>query len=331
MVYRDVIFVGFSAAEGIASAQGGYALVDVADGHILAKSYTIPEADQAQGYGGGGLWSTPAVDAATGYAFVGAGNPFSKLVEHERTNAILKIDLDRTRPTFGTIVASYKGNIDQYLQAVQGLSQPTCQLAPENPPLPAFPPFLPPLEQARDSFTCFQLDLDFGASANLFAGADGSLRIGELQKSGVYHIVRADTMAGERRVVLGVSCLACNAASTAYDPGRGKVVADLTPGSYMTSFSPITGAVDWLAVVGDIIHYQPVAVASGVAYTVDSLGFLDAFSVATGLPVLKRSLVLDGALDAVGTFASSGVSIANHTVYAAAGSRVIAYRPLGVL
>jgi hypothetical protein len=252
-------------------------------------------------------------------------------MEHERTNAILKIDLDRSRPTFGTIVASHKGNIDQLEPLLRDISQPTCALAPENPPLPTFPPFLPPLQEARDSLACFQLDLDFGASANLFPGSDGGLLVGELQKSGVYHVVRADTLALVNRLPLGVSCLVCNGASTAYDPVRRHVLADVSPGTQMLSVSPTDGTVPWRSPVGDGIHYQPVAVAGGVAYTVDSLGFLDAFDERTGLPLLRRSLLLDGATDATAALASSGVAIANHTVYVAAGSKVIAYRPGALL
>jgi hypothetical protein len=45
------------------------------------------------------------------------------------------------------------------------------------------------------------------------------------------------------------------------------------------------------------------------------------------VPLLHRPLPLDGATDAIGALASGGVSIARHTVYVAAGSHVIAYRP----
>lgn len=241
----------------------------------------------------------------------------------------MKIDLDRDRQTFGDVVASYKGEIDQYHPLVETLSRPSCAVMPENPqpPLPPTPPFLPDLQQYRDSFACVQMDLDFGAAANLFPGPDGELLVGELQKSGVYHVVRADTMARVRTVTVGVTCLLCNAASTAYDPASRTVYADISPGTMVASFSPHDGRLHWYAPVGDAVHYQPLAFADGVVYTVDSNGFLDAYEAATGVPLLRRSLVSDGATDAVGALASSGVVIANHTVYAAAGSRLIAYRP----
>lgn len=104
----------------------------------------------------------------------------------------------------------------------------------------------------------------------------------------------------ERRVLLGAACLVCNGSSTAYDPAAGKVYADVAPGTLMVGFAPGTDHAAWLAPIGDGVHYQPVAIA-------------------------------DGASDATAMLASNGVSVANHTDYVAAGSRIIAFRPLGLL
>jgi polyvinyl alcohol dehydrogenase (cytochrome) len=327
MVHDGVVFVGFSVPEGDPVAQGGFALVDAADGRILAKTYTVPQADWARG-AGGGLWSTPAVDPASGYAFVGSGNPFSKQTEHEHTNAILKVDMDRSRSTFGEIVASYKGEIDQAIPLLKKLADPTCKLMAENPLELPLPSFVPDLNQLRDSYACLQLDLDFGGSANLFRVRDGRLLVGELQKSGVYHVVHADDMSRARRVALGISCPLCNGASTAYDPSSKAVFAPVSPGSTMMSFRPGDGALRWISPIGDAVHYQPPAVADGVAYSTDSTGFFRAWDARTGVPLLLRPLAVDGAPDALGAFGSSGVAIANHTVYVAAGSHLLAYRPL---
>jgi hypothetical protein len=113
VVHRGVLFAGFSGPEGDPVAQGGFALLDAATGVILSKTYTVPEAQWGSGGAGGGIWSTPAVDPASGYAFFGSGSPFSKPSEHDRTNAILKVDLTRSRSTFGQVVAGYKAEIDQ--------------------------------------------------------------------------------------------------------------------------------------------------------------------------------------------------------------------------
>ena len=64
----------------------------------------------------------------------------------------------------------------------------------------------------------------------------------------------------------------------------------------------------------------------GVAYTVDSNGFLDAYETTFGLPLLHRPLALDGVTE-TGALTSNGVAIAGHTVYIAAGRHLVAYRP----
>jgi hypothetical protein len=64
-----------------------------------------------------------------------------------------------------------------------------------------------------------------------------------------------------------------------------------------------------------------------VVYTLDSSSFLDAFHARTGVPLVRRQLALDGAPDAIGALASGGIAVANHTVYVAAGSHLLAYRP----
>jgi hypothetical protein len=81
--------------------------------------------------------------------------------------------------------------------------------------------------------------------------------------------------------------------------------------------------------VGDPFHYESVSVAGGVVYTIDGLGFLDAYRADNGLPLLKRLLLADAGSDALptGGASSDGVAIARDTVYVEAGSHVIAYRP----
>src|SRR5581483_2807346 len=127
--------------------------------------------------------------------------------------------------------------------------------------------------------------------------------------------------------IVGLPCPACNAASTATN-GAG-IYGATAPGSLMTSLSP-SGALRWVSPIGDAVHYQSTSTANGIAYTLDNLGFLDAFDTSTGLPLLRRSLSLDtgSVVDDVG---SSGVAIARHTVYAADAGVIVAYQPNGVL
>lgn len=303
-VFDGLVFAGFSPPEGDPNGVGGFALLDARSGQILTVTPTIPAADVQKGYAGGGLWSTPAYDAATGYAYIGAGNPYSRTVEHQNVNAILKVDLDRHRKTFGQIVASYKGNVDQYSQALQEASQtPACAAANDQ----TFP---------ADDPACGQLDLDFGASANLFRDSAGHLLVGDLQKSGVYHVADATTMKPAWTQVVGLSCALCNAASTATDTNG--IYAEGTPGGLMWSLSHDGGA-QWASPVADGGHYQAISTANGVVYTIDNYGTLGAWDAASGAPLLRRPLSQDTQnVNAAAT--SAGIAIADHTVFVSAAS-----------
>ena len=332
VVWNGVLFAGFSGDEydhmtkpatgdvgtGPGSeGRGGYAIVDAATGALLAHAYTISDADFAFGYRGASIWGTGAVDTATGYAYVGTGNPgghapgSNARLDHPNTDALLKIDLDRTRSTFGRIVGVFKGTREQY---VSGLDRtPACTKAGNVEYGSSGPAW---------SVGCVQLDLDFGASPNLFRDASGRELVGALQKAGVYHTALPSTMQGAWSTVVGVPCFACNGSSTAVD--RSGVYAAASPPGQMVSVG-MTGLPRWVGIVGDALHYESVSTSDGVVYTIDDAGDLDAFTAATGLPILRRPIVLDTHQSVAGVM-SSGVAIARDTVYVAVGTFLIAYR-----
>ena len=314
-LYDGMVILGFSPPEGDAAGQGGFALINASDGHIVHVTDTIAAADQAKGYAGGGIWATPAVNPGTGFGYVGSGNPDSKQLQDPRTDAILKFDL-HPGAQLGSIVGAYQGQVDQY-EAPQLAQTPACK-ASEQTPLDTFP---------LDDPGCGQLDLDFGASPSLFTGADGGELVGELQKSGYFHVARADTMAPAWKVPVGAPCAVCNADSQAVAGGAIFTVG--TPGGQLASLAPSDGSLNWASPTADGVHYGSVSEADGVVYTLDSAGFLDGFDAATGVPVLRRALDADSG-QVAGTLTSAGVAIARHTVYAVAGGDLIALRPSGL-
>ncbi|TMK25191.1 MAG: hypothetical protein E6G62_05940 [Actinobacteria bacterium] len=300
------IAAGYSPPEGNPTATGGFALINAKTGEVVRSTPTIPPAAQAEGYSGGGLWSTPAYDPATKYLYWGAGNPNSKTKQYRTTDAILKIDVNPARTTFGQIVASYEGNVDQYTSTLQELSHsPACEVSAS-----------PEVPDPLDDPLCGQLDLDFGAAANLFTTGAGTKVVGDLQKSGVYHVANAKTMGPVWTALVGPSCFACNAASTAFDGSAIFGVA--TPGGTMFSLDRSTGASNWLSPVGDGTHYQSISSASGVVWTVDGASNLDGFDAATGQPLVRRPLSLDAGTP-VTNLTSAGVAIAEHQLFVTAG------------
>ena len=323
----SVVFAGWSPPEGDSFGQGGFVLLDAATGALVKKTFTIPLADQVDldgdgmpDHAGGGIWAPPSYDAGTGFAFVGAGNTFSKTTEHLHTNSVLKIDLrDRASSTFGEIVGAYKGVPDQYAAELEFLREThACDASDTG--------FVWPL----DDPVCGQLDLDFGAPVNVFE-LGGRTLVAGLQKAGIVHVFDADTLAPVWDSVVGAPCAACNAAATAAGPtGIAGVSA---PGGTAFNLDPATGELRWAVPIGDGAHFQGVSLANGVYYTLDNAGILHALDATTGDVLVRRPMSIDTKAPTA-AFSSSGISIARNTVYVAASSGagaqsgwVIAYRP----
>jgi polyvinyl alcohol dehydrogenase (cytochrome) len=304
VLWGDTLFFGFSVPEGDANAHAGYAIVDVVNGATLHIGYVIPPEDWALGYGGGGIWTTAVVD--NGYAYVGTSNPTSKTLEHEHINAMLKIDIDRTRATFGEIVDAYKGNYDQYFPGLD--RQPVCKTIGPYEPLFAV--------------SCVQLDLDFGASGNLFVNSRGDKLFGMLQKSGVYHVLFADTMQQAWTALAGPPSAGGNAGASSV--GNGAIYVGGVPGQ-LSALDPSTGGYLWVTPTPGGGLYQAISNANGVVYALDASGSLDAYDAATGLPLLRRPLTID-ALEPAAAASSAGVSIARNTVYAGMAGVLAAYQ-----
>lgn len=297
--------------EDRAKFQGKLVFLDADTGQLLKTTFVIPEDDWEEGYAGGGVWATPAIDPASGHAYVGSGNPFQPQVQHERTNAILKVDLDPSRETFGDIVAHFQGTLDEYAEE---LSEAPCVDIPGNPP-PWYPQGLG---------ACMDQDLDFGASPNLFRDEDNNLLVGEGQKSGEYHVVAADTMEHRYSTVVGPpTAVGGVVGSTAIDEER--VYGPNTVGGYLWALEQAEGDLGWVSPVGDGVHWaHATSTANGVVYTIDVPGALRAYDAATGAP-----LYAGPQSSATGANLGGGVAIARNTVYGVHSDRVIAHQPGG--
>lgn len=339
VVYDGMVWVGVSgtAAEGDSSERfdfrGVSVLLDASTGAVLAHTYSIPDAawDEGRGAAGGAIWSTISVDASTGFGYVGTGNPFNYDDEHPNTNAVLKIDLRRGSPGLGSVVGSYKGDVEEYFPALS--DNTSCDSSdPEGFFLAGF--------------DCGRLDLDFGAAPNLFTDRQGRKLVGVGQKSGVYHVFDPVTMRPVWKQLLGVPSAVGGIVGTAAFDGTALYVPHSIAG-YMVSLDRDAGTPRWATPVADGVHWgDPVTSANGVVYTVDLKGFLDAYDAGTGAPLLHRPMSLGAGTGVAPTLSWGGVSVARNTVYASVGvgltsagagapampdGFVIAYRPVRTL
>ncbi|MEA2350218.1 MAG: hypothetical protein QOG41_2474 [Thermoleophilaceae bacterium] len=300
--------------------QGSMNFIDADSGRILKKTWTIhPPKKPDDNYAGATIWSTPAVDTKDKVAFVGSSNPFKPQAESAHANAVLKFDVNRKSRRFGQIIGSYKGLVDNYFPEASKLP---CYDIPGNPP-----PYYP-----QGAGGCGNIDLDFGASPNLFTDAKGRKLVGAGQKSGVYHVFDARTMKPVWKQIVGPpGALGGIVGSTAHD--GHSVYGPITIPGYLWSLSADKGgAYRWLGPVADGAHWgPPVSVANGVVYTVDFQGFLDAFDARNGTLLTRRPLALGGG--GPESISWGGVSVARNTIYAAVGvlgladGFVVAFRP----
>lgn len=327
VVFDDVVIVGVSGdaaqhaeQEERVGFQGSVVLLDAADGAVLSKTWTIAPVDQRAGYDGATVSTPAAVDAEEKVAYVGTSSPYRPQQEHSRTNALLKLDVDRDSDTFGEILASYKG--DTFDAVVPRYSEMPCVDLPIPPPPPVVP-------TGRGVGACGDVDVDFAAAPNLVRGTDGRLLVAASQKSGTFHAVDAVTMEAEWRTTFGPA-QPFGGVSAAYDGER--IYSAAAPGGYAFSLDAPDGQRVWAAPIGDIAHYgHPMSSANGVVYTVDVKGSLDAYDAASGALLLQWPL--SSVTSAHGQPAASfgGVSVARNTVYAAVGVQNTGLDPTGDL
>jgi polyvinyl alcohol dehydrogenase (cytochrome) len=306
IVYRGIQVLFTTGPDNEPKAKQGYGLIDAATGKVLYKSTTVPKADIAKGYVGGGVWGTPTVDPKTSYLYVGTSNPESKTKESAYDDSIIKLDLDRSRRTFGKIVATYKGTPD----SVTGYNNPVCQsvggTAWVNGGIYGASP------------TCGQTDIDFGVGPTLWRNAKGQLMGAATQKSGWLHVFHADTMttAWDRHLFVSLSALGGNIVRIATDGKTLYVVAN--PG-VIYALSAEDGTLRWRSpLTGVPTKGGNVALANGVVYYVDEPA-ARAWDATTGKPLWISS-------PSPGASIGSGIAIAGHHVVVNHYGKIAAYR-----
>ena len=236
---RDLVFVPLSGGSGDGARVPMYFL-DARSGKTVRKAFSLTDAEYQQGFGGTGIWSTAAYDPVERHLYAGTADSDGRTRQHRYNNAILKIDADPKRPTFATVVQSYKGISEHAdLDAVIGYpNNPLCRQAVAGAPDIDFPTFF----DTSASVECVELDFDFGASPMLHE-VGGKLRVGELQKAGVFHDVDAGTMTPAWRFFVGPGGPFQDSGSATLTGGR--IVTGATP-NLLFGLDASGGSLDWV-------------------------------------------------------------------------------------
>jgi outer membrane protein assembly factor BamB len=296
VVYDGMVFAGLAGTDSFEFSHPSFFILDAKDGSVIKKTTVIPQDKWLDGYAGGGIWGTAVVDTATKYLYVGTANPYNKRREHKHTNAIIKVDMDRHRKTFGDIVGSYRGDIDYDPMLYD---TPQCK-------------YLGEAQLIWFSVFCGQKDIDFGASPSLFTNSRGDTIVADLQKSCTVHAVHAGSMTRLwRHADLGAGGASGCAGGMAYDDHA--LYVNINDG-FMYALNKDTGATLWKTAYRDAgPHYQPVTVANGVVYTPGNNGHLYALDAKTG-KILVDVPIKSGGQSCSGT-QSAGISVVGNTVY----------------
>ena len=178
VVWNGTVYMGVSGQSGdpALALRGSVVALDETTGAQRWQTFTVPP-----GFNGGAVWSTPAIDTATGHLYVGTGNAYTGAAART-TDAIVELDA-----TTGALLHSF--------QATAG---------------DVFSPS-----------TITGSDFDFGASPNLITGAGGHALVGEGQKSGTYWALDRSTLAPAWSKTVGPGAAVGGViGSTAYDGSR---------------------------------------------------------------------------------------------------------------
>ena len=313
-VWDGLHFIGLTGPDVSRAAREGFAILDAATGKVLVAHKTVPQKDYKRGYVGGGMWTNPAIDPDKGYLYISTDNPNMSEAEHAYSNAILKIDINRHRSTFGDVVASYKGDADNELYP-GGYNNPTCATLSDGSGSGWAP------------YPCGQLDVDMGGSPTLIEvkGKNGGidLQVGGTQKSGTVHMADADDMhkLWTRRMTSPWAYQG-NSGGAAND---GKTIYVVSNPGFIIAYDVITGEERWRTPqVADGLSHHPVTISNGLVYTISNTGILHAFDAKTG-DLLTTKSIHDGTTrcgeGSLGDLTwSGGVVIAHNTVFVSCDS-----------
>jgi polyvinyl alcohol dehydrogenase (cytochrome) len=175
--WKGKVYIGTSGPNGDDSkARGTVVALDERTGAVRWRTFMVPP-----GRDGGLVWSTPAIDTATGRLYVGTGNAYHAPAA-DTTDAIVAMNASN-----GAILGHYQAIADDTFAA-------------DNPAGP---------------------DADFGSSPNLIRGPTGRALVGEGAKDGFYYALDRASMKFVWKRSLGPgSAIGGFLGSTAYDGKR---------------------------------------------------------------------------------------------------------------
>ena len=318
-----------------------YALLNPMDGAVVVDGHVVSEEDAAQGMEAPSFWGRPSYDPEDKNFYMGTSNYRSILPENPLGAALLKIDADPKRPSFGKIVGYFRPT-----PLNPGANLPEYQwCAAKNTPVN-----LPPSSPGPLVFSMCQSDDDLTSTAIPYRDSSGRKLLGITAPTGGKGVMRHftfgynnpkgeysavdptttpnDAFGGTRlEAVWATATTGTRAAAAAYD--GSKFYFQSGHSGELIAANKDTGSVAWK--VGPPTMnpgtgiFQQVTHANGVVYTLSSgvntqppsgngLALLLAHDAESGAELLQRPIQPDVGAPTHATVAG-GVTIARNTIF----------------
>jgi polyvinyl alcohol dehydrogenase (cytochrome) len=296
---RALLYIGAASHHDQPCIHGALFAVDALSGAIVWRFDVVDVTKSI----GGGVWSTPAIDATNDLVYVDTGDCVSN-ASNGFSESIIALD------------ASCSGvSLDPSCSSLAPVEYPPATLTPGNP------------VWVFQSHPAGEIaDFDFGSSPNVITDSNGNpILVGAGSKDGSYYAVKAGPSGGDlawttrlvneqtsaTTVTVGSSigsALGGFSGSTGFADGR--VFGTTVSGpEFELALDGKTGALQWLG-PDAVSSLSPVGIAGGLVFAGDNLGLLKARDAATGLPLSAFS---------TGGVISGGPVIADGKVFVSVG------------
>jgi len=299
---RRMIYVGAASHVDNPCIRGAEYAIDAATGTLVWRFDTVPKTAI-----GAGVWASSAIDAANNLVYIDTGDCVAT-ASAGFAESIIALDASCSG------IALDASCTDLPAVVYPTVANPRITLAKDNP-----------LWAAAAHPNGEEADLDYGSTPNIFTAPNGQLIVGAASKDGSYYAVKGGPNGGQlvwtTRVVNEQTQLTTISIGNSIGTPVGGFIGS-TGAAYGNIFGTTVSGPEFEVALamgnGRLIwdgfdalsSFAPAAIANGLVFSADLLGFVKAHEQGSGL--LKAATF-------VGNSVSSGPSVADGVLYVGSG------------
>jgi polyvinyl alcohol dehydrogenase (cytochrome) len=260
---RPLLYIGEASHVDNPCIHGAAFAIDARSGKIVWRFDVTPSSSI-----GGGVWSSPAVDAKNNLIYIDTGDCVNN-ASAGFSESIIALD------------ASCSGvSVDGSCKTLPPETFPPSKATPGNPVW---------FFEAHPNGDI--ADLDFGSSPNLITRDGAPILVGAASKDGTYYAVNAGRAGGQlawKTIVSAGGVLGGFNGSTGF--ANQKIYGVTVDGpEFQVALDAMTGTLSWAA-ADAVSSFSATSIANGVVYAGDNTGLFKARDASTGLLLFKASV-----------------------------------------